>query len=164
MKPYLALLVLPFLSSQSASPPKAAPAAAHEIAVEVGQVPMQGLWYQDEIAHVHDKVRITQSTHPNGSVEVTLGTGGEGGTDLTLTFSHDANGATTVSALAVQRRDVQFKGNPSVRHIGGMDGRVIVHSNDWGPGKDITCMFALHGMSGKEPVLLMGSFLIVLPN
>jgi hypothetical protein len=163
MKLFLALLILPFTALQTDLGKSPAP-TAHEIVVDVGYVPMNGLWFQDEIAHIHDKVKIKQAVRPDGSVEVTLGTGGQSGTDLTLTFVHDGSGATRVSAVAVERTDVHRPGAPNIWHISDIDGRVMIHTNDWGPGKDISCMFALHGMSEKQPVMLMGSFLVVLPE
>jgi hypothetical protein len=127
---------------------------------------MNGVWLQDAGKHLHDHdVVLDHITRPDGSVEVTLGSGVRSSwSTLTLTFTHDGSGATKVAAITKSRPDVHRDGLLPAREEQALDGRVLVHTNDWGPGKDISCMFALNGMSGKQPMLLMGSFLVMLPK
>jgi len=145
------------------TPIESTPAApAHEIVVEVGHFSMEGLWYQDGVSHVHDRVRIRPVYHPDGTVEVELGTTDLGGTDITLTFSHDQAGQTRASATALTHSDVHTEGYPSARQLSGLEGRIVVHSNDWGPGKTLNALFAIRGMDEKSPEFLMGSFSLLM--
>jgi len=145
------------------TPNQSAPvASAPGIVVEVGPVLMNGLWYQGGGQHVHDKVRIRPTYHPDGSVDVTVGTTEMSGTDVTLSFSHDAAGQTRASAAALTRSDVHMEGYPSARHLSDLQGRVLIHSNDWGPGKTLNALFAIRGMDEKSPEFLMGSFSLLM--
>jgi hypothetical protein len=132
------------------------------IIVEVGPLPMNGLWYQDGLTHVHDKVRIRPTYHPDGAVEMTVGTTEISGTDITFYFSHDEKGQTRASATTLSRSDVHMDGYPSARHLSDLEGRIVIESNDWGPGKTLNALFAIRGMEEKSPEFLVGSFSLLM--
>ncbi|SRR5260221_4726888 len=132
------------------------------IVVEVGYFSVEGLWYQDGISHVHDKVRIRPTDHPDGAIDVTVGTTEISGTDITFYFSHDEKGQTRASATAVTRSDVHMDGYPSALHLSDLEGRILIQSNDWGPGKTLNALFAIRGMERKSPEFLVGSFSLLL--
>jgi hypothetical protein len=146
----------------------APPAAAREpaaVVVEVGHVPMQGVWYQDSFDHVHDsQVRLGHVYRKNGTLTVTLGTSRDGGTDLAFNFSHDATGSTRVGVTATYRHDEKNEGSPPGQRLRDVEGRVMLQTNDWGPEKNLTCVFALQGNLGKERQFLLGSFLVLIPK
>lgn len=156
----LGMGLLVFQTEATAPPPGRA-----GVVVEVGRVPMQGLWYQDGRDHVHDaEVRLRHVYRRPGLLRVNLGTGLEGSTDLEFNFSHDASGATGVGVSAQYRHDSQIEGSPATQRLKDLEGRVILQSNDWGPGKTITCLFVLRGRLEQERQQLLGSFLILIPQ
>jgi hypothetical protein len=109
-------------------------------------------------------VRIRPTYHPDGAVDVTVGTTEKVGIDITLSFSHDATGQTRASATALTRSDVHIRsdglmeGHPSARNLSDLQGRIVIYSNDWGPGKTLNALFAIRGMDKMSPEFLVGSF------
>jgi hypothetical protein len=159
-----AMLSAALLVLQNEPAPSAAPGESR-VAIDVGPIPMEGVWYQDNKDHVHDtEVKLRQLYRKNGILMVDVSTGRPGGTDLELIFTHDESGATKVGLTANYRHDFQTEGSPVNQRLRDLEGRVMVHSNDWGPGKTLTCLFALQGRLGTEREFLLGSFLVVIPG
>jgi len=161
----LSMLGLALLAFQP-EPPAAKPAHAEDpVAVESGSVPMQGVWYQDSVGHYHDsEVKLTRTYSKKGVLAVEVATEHPSGTDLVFFFSHDEKSATHVRVTGKFRGDALTPDSQPVKNLSAINGRVMLRSNDWGPGKDFTCVFALRGKAGDAPQFLLGSFLVMIPE
>ena len=152
-----ALLVL-----QEAPKPVSKPAPRGDLVVEVGDFSMNGVWYQDAVNHVHDEVRIRPVFQAEDRLEVTIGTAGEGGTDLIFVFWRDEKGATQASVRGLWRTDIVLEDSPRRRYLADVEGRVLLQTNDWGPGKTINALFAVRGHVDERSQFLLGSFSLLL--
>jgi len=152
----LALVVVP------AAPPT--PAARGELTVEVGHFPWNGTWYQDVYGHEHEKVEVVPKYAENGRVEVTVGLGGLSGTDVTLVFWRDEAKSTHVAATAIHRSDRTGPSGSLVRHLSGVEGRVLLQKDDWGPGRPLDCLFSVRAVMNEQPQLLLGMFNLSIPT
>jgi hypothetical protein len=165
----LALALSLFQSEPARETPQktAAPAASpptSPIVLEVAPVPMNGVWYQDGRDHVHDsEVKLAQVYRRPGLLRVTLSTGKGGGTDIEFNFSHNDAGSTLVNCSAFHHQDVMTEGSTPEQRLRGLQGRVVVHTDDWGPGKTLICTFAVEGTLEQEKQFLLGSFLVLIP-
>jgi hypothetical protein len=134
------------------------------IVLEVGHVPMNGIWYQDARSHAHDSdVKLAQVFRRPGLLRVTLTTGKPDGTDIEFNFSHNDAGATLVNASAFHHKDPEIEESAPEQRLRGLQGRLVVHTDDWGPGKTLQCTFAVQGTLGTERQFLLGSFLVLIP-
>jgi len=161
----LSMLGICLLAFQTASPPAKPAPAESPITVEQGAVPMQGIWYQDSVGHFHDsEVKLEHAYTKKGVLAVNIGTQHPSGTDLVLFFSHEADGSTHVRVSGKFRGDAMDPDSRPVTSLSAIAGRVMLRSNDWGPGKDFTCAFALRAKAGDKVQFLLGSFLVMIPQ
>lgn len=146
-------------TSQTSTSP--APAIGPEMVVEVARFNVNGNWYDFYGSHEHDNILLLPTELPDGSVRIKVGPRSEFGTHLEFVFSHDSQGHTHVTAMGLWSSDVHARGYPSSGHVTDLEGRVLIQTDDWGPGKTLNAMFAIHGTARSGASLYLGCFSIL---